>query len=309
MVFSFCREGRHAMQNFLPRAPPLTAPAFLVKAAEHPIFDSQEEIMSRRSNKRMWLPGLWGMLVLTALPPTAGAATSFKESKQERRLEAQLPLGETRDFYRGLLTGLGYTIIAMNTAAPDAVEYEVRKQGQTTLVQIEMNQKTGKAIEVAVIGSLPQLLASEQEAGSSERMTPFFNAAAPLAQAVMASTRREGDADSVVARGSRFSDRDQLRAARLVAELDTLPVGRARPFYHSALQGRGYQVGEARSGGAGQELALEAGKDGQALVLLVRFDAETGKSLGVSASPLWREAPDVGRDRLVSALGVETMEP
>jgi hypothetical protein len=273
------------------------------------MFDSQEEIMSRRSNKRMWVPGLWGMLVLTALPLTAGAATSFKESKQDRRLEAQIPLGETRDFYRGLLTGLGYTIIAVNNTAPDAVEYEVRKQGQTTTVQFEMNQKTGKAIEVAVIGSLPQLLASEQEAGSSERRTPFFNAAAPLDQAVMAPTRREGDADPVIARGSRFSDRDQLRAVRLVAELDTLPVGRARPFYRSALQGRGYQVGKARSGGAGQELALEAGKDGQALVLLVRFDAETGKSLGVSASPLWREAPDVGRDRLVSALGIETMEP
>lgn len=113
----------------------------------------------------------------------------------------------------------------------------------------------------------------------------------------------------MVARGSRFSDRDQLRAARLVAELDALPVGRTRPFYRSALQSGGYQVSEARAGGAGQELALEAGKDGQALVLLVRFDAETGQSLGVSASPLWREAPDVGRDRLVGASGVETRVP
>ena len=49
-------------------------------------------------------------------------------------------------------------------------------------------------------------------------------------------------------RGSRFSDRDQLRAARLVAELAALPVGRTRPFYRSALQDQGYQVGEARLG-------------------------------------------------------------
>ena len=50
----------------------------------------------------------------------------------------------------------------------------------------------------------------------------------------------------------------------------------------------------ARPGsGSLEELALEAGKDGQALMLLVRFDAETGKSLGVNASPLWREAPSI----------------
>jgi hypothetical protein len=87
-----------------------------------------------------------------------------------------------------------------------------------------------------------------------------------------------------------------------------LPVGHTWPFYRSALQDRGYQVGEARPGGP-EELTLEAGKDGQALMLLVRFDAETGKSLGVSASPLWRDAPDGGREQLAGVVGGETMAP
>ena len=152
--------------------------------------------MSRRSNKRMWLPRLGSLLVLAALPPTAVATTSFETQKQDQQLEAQIPLGETRDFYRGLLTGLGYTIVSVNDAAFDAIEYEVRKQDRTLIVQIELNQKTRKALEVAVISSLPQPFASEQEAGSSERLPPFFNAAAPLDQGVMAPTRHEGDVES-----------------------------------------------------------------------------------------------------------------
>jgi hypothetical protein len=262
-----------------------------------------------RSNKGMWIAGLWGLLVLTALPPTAVAATASEECRQDQGLEAQLPLGETRDFYRGLLTGLGYTILTVDNTIPDAVEYEVRKQGETTRVQIELNQQTGKAIEVAVSGSLPQQVASEPEAGASEEMTPFVHAAAPLAPAVIAPTSREGDADPMPARGTRFSDRDRLRAARLVAELHALPVGHPQSFYRRALQGRGYRVSAARADGAGEELALEAGKDGQVLVLRVRFDAATGQSLGISASPLWREASVVDRDRLVSASGGEAMEP
>jgi hypothetical protein len=88
-------------------------------------------------------------------------------------------------------------------------------------------------------------------------------------------------------------------------EVETLPVGHEPKFYQQALAHQGYQISE-RESNTEEELAFEAGKDGQTLAVRVRFDVQTGESLTIEAIPLWREALDTDQKRLVSMAETES---
>jgi hypothetical protein len=90
-------------------------------------------------------------------------------------------------------------------------------------------------------------------------------------------------------RGSQCSERDQLRAAQLVQEIEALPSGYDLAFYPTVLVRQGYQVQDQESG-AEEEWTFEASKDGQTLAVRVRLDEQTGESVSIEASPLWQEA-------------------
>jgi hypothetical protein len=67
--------------------------------------------------------------------------------------------------------------------------------------------------------------------------------------------------------------------------LRTFPAGHERKFYWDILRQRGYRVIEEKVNTAGQ-LTLEAAKADHAIVLIVLFDPEIGRSTGVVAHPL-----------------------
>jgi hypothetical protein len=243
--------------------------------------------MSKRSTIGRWSLGLLGVLALTALPLVGVADDNLEEGAQEQ-LEARLPLGETRDFYRGLLTGLGYTIVAIHEPAPDAAEYEVSKENRTAIIQIDMNGETRRAIEIAVITATPGVHVIARAPDLSERTELLSDPSTSPAEDSAPNEVIE-EPYNMGERGSCFSDRDQARAAQLVREMETLPMGYGRHFYQSTLVSRGYQLSESQLE-TEEELAFEAEKDGQTLAVHIRFDLQTGDSVAIRAFPLWQEA-------------------
>ncbi|MEW6298714.1 MAG: hypothetical protein AB1671_13365 [Thermodesulfobacteriota bacterium] len=242
--------------------------------------------MSRRSRRTQWSLGLLGMLVLT-VPPVVCVAEDGRRGRGPVLAQEQFPLGETRDFYRGLLAGLGYTITAIHEAIPGRVEYAVTKEGHTALVRFAMSDATGKATAVAVTSLPPRPHTPVPPLARDTRQAPS------AATAIRDETRPAwagSQADARPARGYRYSDRDRARVDQLATQLEALPLGRDRRFYYTELQDQGYQLVRTAPDTAGH-LALEVGKDGQAFALLVRFDAATGESFAFTVSPLWQDPP------------------
>ena len=88
--------------------------------------------MSKRNTRGAWSLGVLGVVVLTALPLVSEAKDTGEE--QGRLLEARLPRGETRDFYPGLLSDLGYTIVAIHEPGPDVAANALSGGNQQKLI-------------------------------------------------------------------------------------------------------------------------------------------------------------------------------
>jgi len=96
-----------------------------------------------------------------------------------------------------------------------------------------------------------------------------------------------------------LNDQEELRAALLVQELETLPTGRDKSFYRSALQNHGYRVTRTALNRQGV-LEVEAIKNDQPIVLTVDFDKDTGRSTRVTATPLWWQEQEIDKNRQLS---------
>lgn len=69
-------------------------------------------------------------------------------------LEKTLGAGMTGGQLRSALTGLGYTVTAVNDIEKDYVEYEVVKGHNTYEIQVDMDGKTGKSTKVDVTANI-----------------------------------------------------------------------------------------------------------------------------------------------------------
>jgi len=69
-------------------------------------------------------------------------------------IEKSLAAGMTSGQLRSALTGLGYTVTAVNDSEKDYVEYEVVKGHNTYEIQVDMDGRTGKSTKVDVTANL-----------------------------------------------------------------------------------------------------------------------------------------------------------
>src|SRR4051794_23949233 len=151
---------------------------------------AEEDSMSKRNTRGAWSLGVLGVVVLTALPLVSEAEDTGEE--QGRLLEARLPRGETRDFYPGLLSDLGYTIVAIHEPGPDVAAYEVRQGTQSSLIQLEIDPATQTAVEIAVLApSLGTRVIERAEPSTDLALWSGAEGSLPEARAVQARAEEE----------------------------------------------------------------------------------------------------------------------
>lgn len=199
-----------------------------------------------------------------ASQPRARAGQDETLREQVAQELESLPVGRDRQFYRQALRERGYESIRTTLNTDDTLHLEAEKDGLPVTLAVSFDEETGRSTEVAAA------VAGQRVIGSSARAE----------RTAMAEETR-----GHMRRPQRFSDRDQARAARLVEELESLPVGRDKQFYRQALQQRGYEITDTTIWADRVEYEIE--KNGYPIALTVQFDDQSGESTRLEAAPLW----------------------
>lgn len=192
-----------------------------------------------------------------------------RSSQIVQELEA-LPVGRSKQFYRQALQKRGYQNIQTTLNTEDTLHLEAEKNGQPVTLAVSFDQETGQSTEVAAA------VTGRGERSSRGEMTSSVHGKGKAMR---------GEAAQRMRYPQRFSDRDQLRAARLVKELEGLPVGEHKRFYRQTLQQHGYEITDTTTWN--DHVKFEVEKNGQPLALTVYFDDRTGESSQIEAAPLW----------------------
>jgi hypothetical protein len=176
-------------------------------------------------------------------------ATAQDRTKMGRMVQEleNLPVGKSKDFYRGALEQRGYQITD-SASKKNRTQFSVEKNGMQALVNLRFDEDSGESTQLA---AFPLLVNVGQE------------------NAAQGSTARSGQSSQ--SRGM----------SRTVQELESLPVGHGKKFYRNALQQRGYQITDTTT--SANETQFEAEKNGQRVALNVMFD-DQGKSTDIEAS-------------------------
>lgn len=229
-------------------------------------------IMKKSVIKIAWVGSLAGSLLVTQ-PFTMNAnAASDHWNQGQAELQKALAPGDSASAYRKAIEDMGYKVTSVNYNDKDYVEYELVKDDQTWEVQIDVNEKTGKATNVDVAMNAWKTDATERALG-----------------------QKTAKSDPDVRRNP-YSDRARVTTSQLIKELEALPVGHEKQYYKDQLKTHGYEITKINTDDT-DELTLEAVKKAHSVDLTVSFDENTGKSTSVDASTLWMESQSTAETR------------
>ncbi len=88
-------------------------------------------------------------------------------SGEKEQLEKALAAGQTRAQYEAMLKKMGYQVTSVNDAEKDYLEYEVVKGDNSYEVQIDLDNKVGKKVDVTT--NLWETAATEKALASAKR--------------------------------------------------------------------------------------------------------------------------------------------
>ena len=148
------------------------------------------------------------------------------------------------------------------------------KDGLNYAVKINVAQTTDDAIQVKVARDT-----SLSE--TTERILVHHVQATRRTHPAGATAKDMEEADSVRAR---LVD-DSPATARLIQELETLPIGMKKAFYRDELKDRGYEVAQMNLNNL-KALDFEVEKNGHRFALMINLNAETAVSREINACPL-----------------------
>jgi hypothetical protein len=212
--------------------------------------------------------------VLLGSSLTVGAASDNEMWNQgQAELQKQLAPGAPAADYRKKIEGLGYKVTSTNYGNEDYLEYELVKGDMTWEAQIDVDDKTNKATKVDIVTNVWKTDATERALGG--------NATAAGTKPVYRNP---------------YSERDRASVARLVKELEALPVDQTKQFYKDSLAKQGYQITRINTDDV-EDLSLEAVKGANSVELNVAFNEKTGKSTSVDADSIWVESEATSRER------------
>jgi hypothetical protein len=186
------------------------------------------------------------VMVITPVYVEASQART-KMGRMVQELE-KLPVGREQSYYRRALKQHGYQVTDTATKG-DRTQVSAEKNGMNVLLNIRFDQDTGKSTQLSAFPLLVNVAQGEKP------------------QKMKSPQKSSG-----------------LR--QTLHELESLPVGKERGFYRSALRKRGFQIVDTTT--SGNEAQFEAEKDGQRVALNVTLDDE-GKSTQIEANRLGRQ--------------------
>jgi hypothetical protein len=236
--------------------------------------------MVQFTTKTLVALGLYGAMA-AAMPLTSSAQAADSElwNQGQAELQKQLQPGMNPESYGKKLDQMGYKITSTNYDNPDYLEYEIVKGDQTWEVQIEVDDDTRKATQVDIAQNVWK---TEETEAALERAT---------------ATGGDGEQRRTMRmRNNQYSDRDRATTEQLVRELEALPVGHDKDYYKKALRKNGYEITKVNTDD-GDELSLEAVKNGNSVQLEISFDENNAQSTEVDASTLWAESESTTRTR------------
>lgn len=204
---------------------------------------------------------------------TVGAASDNERWNQgQAELQKQLAPGAPASEYRKKIEDLGYKVTSTNYNNEDYLEYELVKGDMTWEAQIDVDAKSNKATKVDIVTNVWQTDATERALG------------------------RNVSASAKPVYRNPYSERDRTSVARLIKELEALPIGQTKQFYKDSLAKQGYQITRVNTDEE-DELSLEAVKGANSVELNVAFNEKTGKSTNVDADSIWVESEATNRER------------
>lgn len=191
-------------------------------------------------------------------------------NNEKERLEAELKLGETRDFYPKTLSARGYTITAITADSNDTVEYEVVKGGQSYEVQVDFD-KSGKSKKVDV---------------STNAWRAEATKAALAGKTVPVASRYEKGNEA-------YSDRAKMKTAANEKDRleEALRPGHDKAYYDQQLRKLGYQVTSVNDAEKDYvEYEIVKGRD--SYEVQVDFEGNKAKSVDVTTNVWQSEATE-----------------
>jgi hypothetical protein len=220
---------------------------------------------------------------------------------QGQRLQQNLPAGQTAPFYRARLQERGWKITDTREETPTDLTYQIAKGDLTAELQLTFDTDTGTATRVVVSNPTMAEATTDEVAERNPPEAEFTRtpreeqepAERGMAPSSAFSDRARIQAERMTAETSynslapsfHYSDRSRLRLRHMLTELRSLPVGRDKRFYHSAVRGAGYDI-PAIYIDTPNQLQFEVEKTNQRAVVTVTFASPTDESTAVYASPL-----------------------
>jgi uncharacterized protein YmfQ (DUF2313 family) len=227
---------------------------------------------TRRANFFGFISSFCGVLLLASSLTVSAATDNERWNQGQAELQKQLAPGMAAADYRKKIEELGYQITSTNYNNPDYLEYELVKGDQTWEVQIDVDSNNKKATKVDVVSNTWKTDATERALGRNVALNskPMYR--------------------------NPYSERDRISVARLIKELEAMPVGQGKQFYKDELKKHGYEVTRVNTDDA-DKLSLEAVKGANSVELNVAFNEKTGKSTSIDADSIWFESQSTSDER------------
>ena len=228
--------------------------------------------MNTATAKIFWAGSLWGAVLLGGSLTVGAASDTEMWNQGQAELQKQLAPGAPAAEYRKKIEELGYKVTSTNYDTDDYLEYELVKGNMTWEAQIDVDDKTKKATKVDIVTNVWKTDATERALGRTVTVStkPMYR--------------------------NPYSERDRTSVARLIKELEALPVDQTKQFYKDSLAKQGYEITRINTDDA-ENLSLEAVKGANSVEVNVAFDEKTGKSTSIDADSMWVESEATSRER------------